>query len=299
LKVFRRPAIHWIRRGIQFAFVALFLWLAWAASYPASNFENLFLRVDPLAGIAAARSGIWLYLLPAWILLGLTLLSGRFFCGWICPLWTVMEIIPSWGKRRRRLVSAIRPKALGGEAIKPGQRRLRWKYLFLIVLLGLLLSGINLLWIFDPLVIANRAFVFVSFASIPFMLIALAVIAIVVGPRFWCQEICPMGACLSLAGMAGSKLPAKASPLALVKEDSSCTHCGKCVQACPFEITEVADSCKNDRLAIADCGLCGECVAACPQSGTLTLQIMGNSVLRSKRIVSKEAVAKGVRACEN
>jgi len=298
----KRGAVHWVRRGVQAAFLVGFILMAWAASYPpsASLPENLFLRVDPLAGVAAAmRSGLWLYLLPAWIILGLTLVSGRFFCGWICPLGTVLEMIPSLGRRRNKKLSQLRPRDLSGRVIGEGATRLRFKYLFLGVLLLLLALGVNLVWIFDPLVIANRAVSFLLAGSVPFIFIALIVLAGLVGPRFWCQEMCPLGAGLSLACMAGSRLPAGVSPLSLVKDQEICTHCGACARACPFGITEVADSGKRGRLAIADCALCGECVYACPERGALSLRVMGRRVLGSKERLEEVRGPEEMAACGN
>jgi ferredoxin-type protein NapH len=265
-------------------FVGLFIALVWSASYPPSGAvpEDMFMRSSPLAAAtAASQSNIWLYLLPAWILLGLTMVSGRFFCGWICPLGSVLEWLPSLGNRRRKKLSTMRPKDLSGEPIGKVDRRIRFKYVFLIILLLLLIAGINIIWIFDPLVIANRTVLFVFLGTIPGLFIALVVLAVIVGPRFWCQEMCPLGAAYSAVSMVGSRLPASASPLALVKDAEACTHCGDCAKACPFEIVEVADSKKTGRLAMADCALCGECVGACPCSGALSLQTMGVQVLGS------------------
>lgn len=283
MRLARRPAVHWIRRLVQFGFLGFFAFLAWAASYPATGSENLFLRIDPLTGFTAARNGTWLYLIPAWILLGLTLVSGRFFCAWICPLGTCLELIPSFADRRRRSMPALRGKSVAGKKIGPDDIRFRLKYLFLAILMLLFATGVNIVWIFDPLVIANRAVVLVSFGSVPFILIALAVLALVAGPRFWCQEMCPLGAGLSFVAWLGSRLPSVGSPLALIKDEDRCTHCGRCAQACPFSITLVADSRKAGRLAIADCALCAECVAACPEAGALNLGIMGARVLGTKR----------------
>ena len=297
----RRRAAHWARRTVQLAFLAAFVAMAWAASYPpsAALSENLFLRVDPLAALAAARgSGAWLYLLPAWIILGLTLVSGRFFCGWICPLGSALEMTPSPEKRRRKKMSRLRHRDVLGRAMGKGSLRPRMKYLLLAVLLVLLLAGTNALWLFDPLVIANRAVVFILLGSVPVILIAMFALAIVVGPRFWCQEMCPLGACLSAASMAGSRLPAKASPLALVKDHAACTHCGKCALACPFGIIEVADSGKTGRLAIADCALCGECVAACPERGALSLRVLGAPVLASGGAAREGEAREEAVACE-
>ena len=280
----KRRGAHWARRAVQLAFLAVFILLAWAASYPPSGGlrENLFLRLDPLAAFTATLRGTaWSYLLPAWVILGLAVLGGRFFCGWICPLGTVLEMVPSPLTRRRRRLADLRPHDLSGRDIPAGDLRLRLKYPFLVLLLILLALGINLLWMFDPLVIANRATVFILAGSLPAVLIALVGLSFFAGPRFWCQEMCPLGACLSLAGMAGSRLPSRAALLSLVKDENSCVHCGKCAVACPFRITEVADRRATGRMAIADCALCGECVAACPRREALKLQLFGLTVLRS------------------
>jgi heterodisulfide reductase subunit A-like polyferredoxin len=82
--------------------------------------------------------------------------------------------------------------------------------------------------------------------------------------------------------MLGSRLPAGASPLSLVKEEDACIHCGNCSLACPFGITEVADARRTGRLALADCALCGECVAACPREGALSLRFFGYALSSSR-----------------
>ncbi|MDY6796214.1 MAG: 4Fe-4S binding protein [Actinomycetota bacterium] len=279
-----RGKAHWIRRGIQALFLAAFIALAWASAYPPSGRfpESFFLRMDPLAAFSAvSASGVWLYLIPAWILLGLTLLSGRFFCGWICPLGSVLEWLPSLGNRRRKSLEGMRPADLAGRPIGKGEVRIRLKYVFLAALLLLFVVGINLLWIFDPLVIANRAVLFAISGVVPVLFIALLILAVLVGPRYWCQELCPLGAGLSLVSMAGSRLPEYCSPLALVKDKDACIRCGACARACPFEIIEVADSERSGRLALADCALCGECVTACPVEGALSLRSMGMEILGS------------------
>lgn len=277
--------LSWIRRTAQAVFLSLFVVLAWSASYPpgAVN-ENLFLRFDPLAAfVAVSWSGIWAYLLPAWFLLLATAFSGRFFCGWVCPLGTVLEWIPSpQGRRRKKRLSELRAVDVTGRVIGEGERKIRLKYAFLVLFLVLSLAGINLAWAYDPLVIANRAVVFLLSGGIPFVFLGLVVLAVLAGPRFWCREMCPLGACLSLTGMLGSRLPAGASPLSLVKEEDACTHCGRCSLACPFGITEVADARQKGRLTIADCALCGECVAACPCEGALSLRSFGLPISSSR-----------------
>jgi len=287
----RRRALTWTRRAVQATFLSLFVVLAWAASFPPGKLnENIFLRFDPLAAfVAATWSGLWVYLLPAWLLLLVTAFSGRFFCGWVCPLGTVLEWMPSLRGKRRRKLANLRVVDVTGKAIGVGERRIRLKYVFLALFLILSLAGVNLGWAYDPLVIANRTVNFVLSGGLPLVFIGLVVLAVIAGPRFWCREMCPLGACLSLAGMVGSRLPADASPLSLVKKEESCIHCGRCSLACPLEITEVADSRRTGRLAIPDCVLCGECVASCPCEGTLSLRSFGLALCSSGRERSRVA----------
>lgn len=275
--------LYRVRRAVQALFLVLFAVLAWSASYPPGGVsENLFLRFDPLAAFVAVYwSGLWAYLLPAWILLLATAFSGRFFCGWVCPLGTVLEWTPSIRRRGRMKFSGLRPVDVAGKVIGEGERRFRLKYVFLVSFLALSLGGINLAWAYDPLVIANRAFLFILTGAVPVLFIALLAMAVLAGSRFWCREMCPLGACLSLTGMVGSRLPAVASPLALVKDEGFCIHCGRCALACPLEITEVADLRGTGRVSIPDCTLCGDCVAACPRTGALTLRSFGRVLLAS------------------
>jgi len=89
---------RWWRRGAQLALLLLFVCLFRRTEYAGADTlpggENLFFRWDPLAAAAAMLAGrsliaaFW----PALALLLLTLLLGRFFCGWVCPLGTLLDI---------------------------------------------------------------------------------------------------------------------------------------------------------------------------------------------------------------
>ena len=90
---------RWWRRASQLVLLLAFLWLFRRTEYIAGvdvlpGGENLLFRLDPLAGAAAmlaARQFIALFW-PAAVIVVLTLLFGRFFCGWICPLGTFLDI---------------------------------------------------------------------------------------------------------------------------------------------------------------------------------------------------------------
>lgn len=273
-KMSGRKGLRVMRGAAQLTFLGLFVAAAWAASYPpAGTFqENIYLRAEPLNAILS-RGGVFgiTFILPAIILLLLTLPTGRFFCGWICPLGTCFDFLPSAGRHGKRSLKKLRPRGINGAARESGTRRLRLKYVLLALLIILYIVNINLLWFLNPVVIANRAVIFVLTGAIPLVFIALVLLAMVYKPRYWCEELCPTGALFSAVSAPGRLLPERLSPLALRKDETACTHCGKCAVACPFEITEVADSRKTGRLALADCALCGDCVAACPCDNALSL----------------------------
>jgi len=283
----RLTGMRLARLSIQVAFLSLFIIMAWAASYPPSSLypDNLFLRAEPVnALLTLTRSFSLLMALPALILILLTAVSGRFFCGWICPLGTCFDLTPSAGRLGKRSLKGMRPRTLSGREPEEGARRLRVKYLLLPLVALPYLAGVGLLWFLDPLVIANRAALFILGGAVPLVFLALVLLAALYRPRFWCQELCPTGALFSAVSALGKKVPLRASPLALRKDEEACIHCGRCAVACPFEITAVADSRTTGRLALADCALCGDCVAVCPRPGALALTSFGHTVYESRRV---------------
>ena len=279
------------RRAVQIGFLALFVALAFEAAYPPLRVpaSNVLLRLDPLAAVVSlvtvhtlsATAHFW----PAWVLLGLTALSGRFFCGWVCPLGTCLDA-----------AGAVKPKALkyyrpSGEQVRKlrataaedgaRRRRFRPKYLLLALLVGLSFAGVNLLYIGSPMVVANRAVYQLLRPAVPVVLLVLLLAAFLYRPRFWCNDLCPMGALMSLVSAAGKRLPARVSPLAVIKTPRSCTSCGACWQKCSFEVAEPFTSGREGRLRSADCTLCGECVGACPAGGALALESLGKVLATS------------------
>ena len=88
---------RWWRRAAQLALLLLFLWLFRRTEYSGANqlsgTEDVFFHLDPLASLApmlAARqliAPLW----PAAIVVAMTLVLGRFFCGWVCPLGTLLD----------------------------------------------------------------------------------------------------------------------------------------------------------------------------------------------------------------
>ena len=101
----RTTTLVWLRRAVQSAFLLLFLYLFLETVYHPINRVGggvkLFFQLDPLVMLTD-----WLasHALAAGLLLSLatvavTLLFGRWFCGWICPFGTLHHFFGSLRQR--------------------------------------------------------------------------------------------------------------------------------------------------------------------------------------------------------
>lgn len=101
--------IHHARRLSQGFFLALFVFLC-AVTRMGTRWTdirgwpvNWFLQLDPLTGLGTAlgTGTVFAGLLWGVATLSLTMLFGRFFCGWVCPFGTVHHVL-GWMCFRRR-----------------------------------------------------------------------------------------------------------------------------------------------------------------------------------------------------
>ncbi|MFH1060659.1 MAG: 4Fe-4S binding protein [Pseudomonadota bacterium] len=96
-----------VRRVSQGFFLALFLWLCVVSTLGERFWQlrgwpvNWFLELDPLAALGSLVASGSLYAGMAWALvtIGLTLVLGRFFCGWLCPFGTMHHFLGWLGRR--------------------------------------------------------------------------------------------------------------------------------------------------------------------------------------------------------
>ncbi len=102
-----RPRARHVRIVIQALFLLAFLALFWGLAEPRvpATVASILLALDPLTAIGTALSD-WTIAGWTWLglaVLGLTAIFGRFFCGWICPLGTLQQLV-SWvaGPERRK-----------------------------------------------------------------------------------------------------------------------------------------------------------------------------------------------------
>lgn len=250
------------RRLYQVFFLGLFLYLVLVTSGGALGGHPVhwFLAIDPLVALSTALASGTLapHLLWAVPLVLLTLVFGRFFCGWMCPMGVLHHAL-SWLARRRKASERI-----AANAPRPMQKV---KYLVLLVMLGMAAMGSTQVGLLDPIASTWRG---LSTTLLPATENALGgarhfqfglLIAVVffgalalnlVWPRFYCRTLCPLGALLGLVS--------KFSLVRIARQSDACTHCKLCTADCAGAADPMG-SCNT-----SECMLCLNCIGACKQN---------------------------------
>ncbi len=284
-------SILWLRlrRASQFFILLLFFFLFIKTDYNGTDElqygVNIFFRLDPLIATCAMFAGKTLItlFLPALVTVLLTILLGRFYCGWFCPLGTLLDLTNRlWRGNRRELLK--QPASL--------------KYIILAVIITGAFFGLPLVGYFDPLSLLVRGMtlsLYPAFNStvtsfftmtyqfgyewlnllteplysvlketvLPFKQkqynLSLLSLGLLLTPfllerygrRFFCRNICPLGAFLGIIArwsfLRGSG-------------GSGCEKCTICRSVCRMDAI-------NDKREVAPdkCNLCIDCLVLCPQ----------------------------------
>ena len=303
----RFPKPTKLRTLSQIIFFSLFLFLLlrteFRGSLTASASEirlpypvSLFFQFDPLVAISNALSSRALYRGLLWSLVVLipTMILGRFFCGWICPLGSIHHFFSSFKSERKR-----------GKQLIDSSRYKRWqttKYYLLIASLVAAVFGTGIVGWLDPFSLLVRAvglsilpatdhvlraslgvlehsrypFVQTVGSALHFTLGALLLsfkqpyfrLGIWLGlifvflvalnfriTRFWCRALCPLGALLGIVS--------RWSVLGLVKHPEHCSDCNRCLLRCQGGDDPIGGVPWHQ----PECHLCMNCVDECPEHG--------------------------------
>ncbi len=282
-----------VRQVTQILFFALFIYLLFAGLQRQSlpPWGDFFFRLNPLSALTTMlASRAWIPRLGwALIVVALTVLVGRVWCGWICPLGTLLEWV-SFRKARGR-----------AKSISPRWRTV--KYVLLVVIVIAALFGNLTLLIFEPLALFTRAMTTVVIPALnyavnaaestlyslaflrpaidwlenllrgpvlpilqPAFSSALLVATLFFGvlalnllaERFWCRYLCPLGGLLGLLAKISILRP-------LIQ--SRCTSCTRCALVCkPGAIKTLPATAEADReveIMPAECTVCLDCLTSC------------------------------------
>jgi len=195
------------------------------------------------------------YLLPAMvvltILLSSSLIVGRIFCGYLCPLGALQELLSTFKFKRSikdqekvRYFVSIQSTSAG---------KIRWLFfggLFALAAIG----GTSLLQLFNPLMgFVDIPKIFKLLFTIPIitMIGILAISFFIYRP--WCRLFCPFG--------AGSAFCSRFTRTKYIRTEK-CIECGDCERICPTQ-EAVVTSKKQE------CYFCNRCLEVCPMDAIL------------------------------
>ncbi|HEY3352403.1 MAG TPA: 4Fe-4S binding protein, partial [Polyangia bacterium] len=256
-----------VRRAWQVVFLVLFLFLVVVTSaslirgYPV----EWFLALDPLAALttALATRSLYHHLLWALPLVVLTLVFGRFFCGWMCPMGVLHQALGWLGRRRKKPERVVQNRPRASHQVK---------YVILAVMLGMALVGSVQIGLLDPIAstwrglattvipgASNTAFGLYQgerhfqWGSLIALVFFGALALNFVYPRFFCRVLCPLGALLGVL--------AKLSVFRVVRQPEVCKDCNVCGADCQG----AADP--QGTVRATECMVCLNCVSACPRGG--------------------------------
>ncbi len=157
------------------------------------------------------------------------LFFSRFYCGWICPINTVMRIIAKI-KTGFKLKGFAIPKPLSKPVFRYG-------------MLGALAV------VFAIMMISGK-----RLPVLPFLFTAGTLLTVFFPESLWHRYLCPYGAILNLTGAKAKK--------SLTINTNACIKCGICAKVCPGDAIVI-----TDRYFINKglCLTCLECVCQCPK----------------------------------
>jgi polyferredoxin len=270
---------------VIFLLAWLALWLATAGLVWNVRLLRLPADLDPLLAMVQfiASRTLTLGMLLSVSVIVITILFGRVWCGWICPMGTTLDLFNF--------------KRTNSKEVKVPENWRMGKYLLLLATLIAALFGNLSLLVFDPITLwirtltggiwpaLNTAFtaaeeglatipwmsgpltwldhalrpavfptgdVGIRFVWLPTLLFSVIILLNLAASRFWCRYLCPLGGLLGLI-----------SRFAIFKRrvNADCKSCGKCDNLCP---TGTIDPKRGYASDAKECTMCMDCLRACP-----------------------------------
>lgn len=283
---------------IQSAFAALCIWIGiefflfikYLESGGATTFYNRPPGVEGFLPISSMMSLYYFFLSyevhpahPAGLfifvaIVAVSLLFGKAFCSWLCPVGFLSELVGDFGEKLFKKKIHL-PKFLDIPL-----RSLKYLLLaFFIYAIFFLMTEVAIKAFLDsPYNLVSDIKMWYFFADISrFSLIVISVLFLlsIVIRNFWCRYLCPYGALLGLISFL--------SPNKIKRNPVSCIDCGKCSKVC----TSLIKVDKVTTVMSDECSSCLNCIDVCPVADTLEMKFTP-----AKKTINKKTIAISVVA---
>jgi len=260
------------RRISQIFFFALFVWLCIVSTIGEKFWQlrnwpvNFFLNLDPLAALGTLLTTHTIYKGLLWALATviLTIIFGRFFCGWLCPFGSLHHFTGFLANRKKKTPEKIK--------LNRYRKAQCIKYFILVFVLFMAafpsLAATLQTGLLDPIPLVTRSFNLVLVpvidrafdtvsvsarfyvgAWLVFSIFAAAVLLNLAIPRFYCRFICPLGALFGIFS--------RFAIWRIGKNKSECIDCKNCETACEGGCEPAGN------IKISECVLCFNCRDDC------------------------------------
>lgn len=204
---------------------------------------------DPLAALdmtVASREwhgALWLSVL---IPVVLSVLLGRVFCAWICPMHLLLEITNGARKLVKWAELPLRDIHFG--------RGSKYVVLGLGLAAAAAMSVPLMALVYPPAVIGREIQVVLRLGAVTtgtYVILGIALFEIFISRRWWCRYVCPGGGVYSLLG--------RFRLVRVRRTAETCTACATCLTTCEMGLRPMVDKMGME------CDNCGDCVKACPE----------------------------------
>ena len=287
----KRSFVHRLLKVLRIVsqsfFFCLFLYLLLETHFSGKDYigpvESLF-HFDPLLALTTLIASREFLIAFLWALIPvtLTILFGRYVCGWVCPFGAVLQFFSYLFKKMKWHAPKL-----------TGNRLLYLKYAILLVVLAASFFTLDLAGYLDPLSLLYRSFIAVVLPAFAIaggatasvlpgigmtalgdglgeilqnltinktfhqgMLIGLIFLTIILlnlyRERCWCRYLCPAGALLALL--------ARWNLVKVKVNEKKCTQCKICTLHCQTQATPFP----NKDWQPAECVYCYSCASRCP-----------------------------------
>lgn len=195
--------------------------------------------------------------------IGIYLIFGRAFCGWVCPMDFLYEIVDGfkdWAKIKPRLSPKVGYVIAGGLLVVSGLIGIPFftNYISHLTNFFRFITGSVFLVLdlpFEPSVLVYSGMVIVALLIFEYLF-----------PRTWCRVLCPVGKTYGLFN--------KISLLKLKFREGACGECNLCDQMCYMNV-KVARHIDQPVLRDINCIYCGRCTEGCETKGKLVKMKLG------------------------